>query len=64
MPTETSTLASFAPTLILRALARDPAPRAEPSAETFHSAVLFVDITGFTALTERLGQRGLRARRR
>jgi class 3 adenylate cyclase len=58
MPTSTEILASYVPSLILRAIEKNPAPRREPSAATFPAAVLFADITGFTALTERLGQRG------
>jgi class 3 adenylate cyclase len=58
MPTSTEILASYVPSLLLRAIEKNPALRREPSAATFPAAVLFADITGFTALTERLGQRG------
>lgn len=53
------TLTSYVPALITRRLAADPAPLSAPLAERFQAAVLFADITGFTPLTERLGQRGL-----
>src|SRR4051812_22658291 len=58
MPTSTEILASYVPSLILRAVEKDSALRVEPGAATFPAAVLFCDITGFTALTERLGQSG------
>jgi class 3 adenylate cyclase/tetratricopeptide (TPR) repeat protein len=55
-----STLASYVPDLIARRLATDGAPllRDEFTAETLPAAVLFADISGFTALTEQLAQRG------
>ncbi len=52
------TLVSYVPHLIVRRLAVDPAPITTPTAEQFAGAVLFADVTGFTALTERLAQRG------
>ncbi len=58
MPTLVETLASFVPTLIVRRLAANPAPLAEPAAERFHAAVLYADISGFTPLTERLSRSG------
>lgn len=51
-------LASYVPDLIKRRLAIDPQPPSGPIAERFPAAVLFADISGFTALTERLAQRG------
>lgn len=53
-----STLASYVPTLIKRQLAQNPEPITAPTAEQFPAAVLFADISGFTALTERLAQKG------
>lgn len=53
------TLASYVPGLVVRRLAADPAPLAEPAAERSAAAVFFADITGFTALGELLAQRGL-----
>ena len=52
------TLASYVPTLITRRLADDPTPISQPVSERFLAAVLFADISGFTALTEQLAQRG------
>lgn len=52
------TMASYVPALIARRLALDSTPIDAPLAERFPAAVLFADISGFTALTERLAQRG------
>lgn len=52
------TLASYLPPLIVRRYAADPSPPSAPSADRFAAAVLFADISGFTALTERLAQQG------
>lgn len=52
------TLTSYVPTLISRRLAIDPTPIDAPASERFSAAVLFADISGFTALTERLAQLG------
>jgi class 3 adenylate cyclase/tetratricopeptide (TPR) repeat protein len=52
------TLASYVPEIILRRFGRNPAPLRAPEVERFPAAALFADITGFTALTERLSQRG------
>jgi class 3 adenylate cyclase len=54
----TETLASYVPTLVTRRLTTNPRPINEPSAESFPTAVLFADVSGFTPLTERLAQRG------
>jgi len=54
----TQTLVSYVPTLITRHLATDPTPITTPTSERFSAAVLFADISGFTALTERLAQQG------
>lgn len=53
-----NTLASYIPDLITRRLATDPTPISDPSSERLHAAVLFADISGFTALTEQMAQRG------
>jgi len=58
MPTLTETLTSYVPALTLGRTARDPAPLQAPEAETLASAVLFADISGFTALAERLSHAG------
>ena len=52
------TLASYVPGLITQRLASNPTPIDTPLYEEFPAAVLFADISGFTALTERLAQRG------
>ena len=49
-----TTLVSYVPALIARRLAADPNPISQPTAERFAAAVLFADISGFTALGERL----------
>ena len=48
------TLASYVPNLILRRILKNPEPITSPSFESFPAAVMYADITGFTALTERL----------
>ncbi len=58
MPTLLETIASYVPTRIVRRYAADPAPPAAPTAEHAPAAVLFADISGFTALTERLTHSG------
>jgi len=52
------TLVSYVPRLITHQLASNPTPIDAPLFEDFPAAVLFADISGFTALTERLAQRG------
>src|SRR5262245_8935527 len=51
-------LASYVPGLIVHRLAANPTPITAPFSEHFHAAVLFADISGFTALTEHLAQQG------
>ncbi|GAB4580779.1 MAG: adenylate/guanylate cyclase domain-containing protein [Anaerolineales bacterium] len=48
------TLSSYVPNLILRRIIKNPEPITAPTYESFPAAVLYADITGFTALTERL----------
>jgi len=50
--------ASFVPALIIRRVATSAGPITEPITENVETAVLFADISGFTALTERLAARG------
>src|SRR6185436_3741518 len=53
-----ATLASFVPAMILRQANRGAGQVTAPSVERFEAAVLFVDVAGFTALTEALAARG------
>src|SRR5690242_2032859 len=52
------TIASYVPALSVRRFAAHPAALTQPEQERFQAAVLFADISGFTALAERLAQRG------
>ncbi len=49
---------SYVPQILLHHLAIRPEPLKAPIQERLEAAVLFADISGFTALTERLAQRG------
>jgi class 3 adenylate cyclase/tetratricopeptide (TPR) repeat protein len=51
-------LASYVPALVVRRFADRHEPLAEAESERFLAAVLFADISGFTALTERLAASG------
>jgi hypothetical protein len=51
-------LASYVPALVARRFADRREPLVEPESERFPAAVLFADISGFTALTERLAGTG------
>jgi len=53
------TLQQYVPAQIIRRLAIDPAPIGEATAERFAAAVLFADITDFTALADRFDQQDL-----
>ena len=50
--------ASYVPHLIQKQVAEDLAPLEEARASRFQAAVLFSDISGFTAMTEQLAQQG------
>jgi class 3 adenylate cyclase len=54
-----NTLTAYVPGLVVRGLSEDPALIREPTAERFGAAVLFADVSGFTALGERLAKHGL-----
>jgi class 3 adenylate cyclase len=47
-------MTTFVPKLVSRRLAQDPSPLTEPMADRCSAAVMFADISGFTALAERL----------
>jgi class 3 adenylate cyclase/tetratricopeptide (TPR) repeat protein len=51
-------LASYVPVLVTRRLASDPQPLAAPRSDAMSAAVMFADISGFTALTELLARQG------
>ena len=51
-------MASYIPPAVLRSVCADPQPLTEPKLERFYAAVLFADISGFTALTEALADQG------
>lgn len=54
----TELLASYVPRLIQRRVAKNPTPIDAPLARTFQAVVLFADISGFTALTDELVEKG------
>jgi class 3 adenylate cyclase/tetratricopeptide (TPR) repeat protein len=54
----TDLLASYVPKLIQKRVAQNPTPIDSPLAKDFQAAVMFADISGFTALTERLAEKG------
>ena len=49
---------AYVPSLIVRRFVADPQPLRAPEANPIEGAVLFADVSGFTALTSQLGQRG------
>jgi class 3 adenylate cyclase len=51
-------LVSYVPRRLLRRLSRGEGAAPEPGFEVFSGALLFVDISGFTDLTERLARKG------
>src|SRR5262245_45320855 len=58
MPSLLETLGSYVPaTIVAYANGRAPRPP-EPAGDAFEAVALFADISGFTALTERLASRG------
>src|SRR5690349_21069575 len=58
MASAIETLHSYVPRLVARRLAADPAPLSGPVSDHLPAAVLFADISGFTAMTEELLQQG------
>jgi class 3 adenylate cyclase/tetratricopeptide (TPR) repeat protein len=55
---ESAALASFLPDRLLRRLAEAPEAAGRPHADRMVGALLLADISGFTAITERLARRG------
>lgn len=53
-----NTLKSYIPDILQRRILDDPTPPNKPFAESYSAAVLFVDISGFTALTEKFAAQG------
>jgi class 3 adenylate cyclase/tetratricopeptide (TPR) repeat protein len=53
-----STIAPYVPAGVIRATLALPEISGEPITERFPAAVLFADVSGFTPLTEALGQKG------
>jgi class 3 adenylate cyclase/tetratricopeptide (TPR) repeat protein len=56
---ESAALASFLPDRLLRRLAEAPEAAGRPHADRMVGALLLADISGFTAITERLARRGM-----
>ena len=54
----TELLASYVPRLIQKRVAQNPVAIDTPLAKDFLAVVMFADISGFTALTERLAEKG------
>ncbi len=52
------TLKSYIPEILQKRIAAEPAPPNKPFGENYQAAVLFVDISGFTALTEEFAAKG------
>jgi len=62
-PVRPEDLARFVPTFLATRIAASSSPPTA-GAEPAHAAVLFADISGFTALSERLAGQGPRASKR
>jgi class 3 adenylate cyclase/tetratricopeptide (TPR) repeat protein len=52
------TLKSYIPDILQKRIVAEPTPPTKPFGETYQAAVLFVDISGFTALTEQFAAKG------
>lgn len=52
------TLKSYIPDILQKRIAAEPTPPNKPFGENYQAAVLFVDISGFTALTEQFAAKG------
>jgi class 3 adenylate cyclase/tetratricopeptide (TPR) repeat protein len=55
---DTQTLASFLPNRLVRRLIEQPASAGAPYADTMVAALMLADISGFTAITDRLARHG------
>ncbi len=53
-----TTLKSYLPNILQSRIAKDPTPPNRPFSEDLLAAVLFVDISGFTSLTEKFASKG------
>jgi class 3 adenylate cyclase len=49
---------TYVPQIIRRRFERNPAPLTTPVESVFQGAILFIDVSGFTMLNERLGKLG------
>ncbi|WP_299407231.1 adenylate/guanylate cyclase domain-containing protein [Acaryochloris sp. IP29b_bin.148] len=58
MAEQTDILASYVPDIVIRRLLQDPTPIAKPRIDHFPAAIVFIDISGFTRLTETLVKSG------
>ncbi len=58
MATILDTIATFVPTMVLERANAGTLAITEPTVEFLPAAALFVDVTGFTALSEKLAERG------
>ncbi|HET9556643.1 MAG TPA: hypothetical protein VFS70_05845, partial [Actinomycetota bacterium] len=58
MAADADVLASFLPQRLVRRLAEQPEGAGQPHADRMTGALLLADISGFTAITERLAERG------
>ena len=58
MAADSEALASFLPGRLVRRLAEEPETAGRPYADRLDAALLLADISGFTAITERLAGRG------
>ena len=58
MPSLINTLKSYIPDVLQSRIVADPTPPNSHFVQEYSAAVLFVDISGFTALTEQFAARG------
>ena len=55
-----SSMSTYVPNMVLDRILNDPKADLVPSKAVFNSSILFIDVSGFTALNERLAQLGTR----